>query len=96
MKIFFPVYVYSGCAFYCASPFVPLFLETFFPLKNGSYPVMVIAWREYFFFDQFDYFYYCSIFELTCVFFCLTLFAATDTIYLCTVQHVCGLFEIVW
>lgn len=61
----------------------------------GSFSSLVLVHVEFLFFEQSDH----LIFTSFCVFFTTlymhSMFAGSDTIYLCTVQHVSGLFEIV-
>lgn len=76
-------------------PFVPLALDVLMPL-NESRPVLMPFYANYVFFEQSEYHYsacwHMAIVHLTAFF----LFSGTDTIYVITVKHTCGLFEIVW
>lgn len=71
-------------------------IEYFFPLKNGSYPLVVLTPVDYLFFEQFDHLILSNLHYLMANLWTNCVFAGIDTIYLCTVQHVAALFAIDW
>lgn len=93
--LYFLVYIFTAAIIYSGSPFLLLFLETLFPLNNGSYPIIVSGRSEYIFFEEFDHYYFTCFHTLISVMYMECLYAGVDTVYLCTVQHAAALFLIV-
>lgn len=95
IQVLCSVFLMQAILLYMGSPFIIPLLDTFFPLENGSYPLLVPSRVDYLFFNQFDYFYPTCCYLFIICFYINMMFAGTETIYFCCVQHISGLFAIV-
>ncbi|XP_058805311.1 uncharacterized protein LOC131672233 isoform X3 [Phymastichus coffea] len=94
LLIIYTYYIHGAWVLYTLMPFLPLALDYMLPL-NDSRPVLMPFYANYLFFEQSDYHYWACGHIAVSYLAPLVLFCGLDTIYVISVKHTCGLFEIV-
>ncbi|KAJ8675621.1 hypothetical protein QAD02_011407 [Eretmocerus hayati] len=91
----FPGVMYQAWAVYNCMPFFPPLINVVYEISDSAYYEVVPFYADYIFIEQADYHYQICAHGALVFLFSTTVFTAIDSVYLATVKHTCGLFNII-
>ncbi|XP_051172857.1 uncharacterized protein LOC127289122 isoform X2 [Leptopilina boulardi] len=89
----FAIYSYVSSSVYVMSPLLPQLLDLISPL-NESRARLFVFHVDYVFIDKEEYYYFIYIHAMLAAYITLTNIISIDFLFLSTVQHACGMFQL--
>lgn len=87
------VYCYITIITYTLIPLLPQVLDIILPL-NGTRPKVYVFRCDYIFIENDNYYPYIYVHAIIVIFFTIASILSTDFSFLYSVQHACGMFQI--